>query len=419
MLAEHQLNQEERMKPYTVYGRLITVDMTTFRQSSSPPSVIATNPIALQSILDCPTTVIRGDYYHPNPWTFSKTRYASFCGVKSLSTYYYSRTMTGVLGGPPVVFPSTSVATTEAYNKAVKQLGDKIRGSIDLSVTLGEGVTTVKMLNLVQRFRDGLTFMKKTFLRDLSRKVWTSYKRRTIKKYLNRWQRGIQLRYPSSFEPVPVTPGLISRVSRLGANGWLEFTYGWKPLCSDIYNVANQALNKVRGQLRKFKARGKFDLSSKDTPAPFEGAMCDRVTSGFAGVTIGVQMKQSFDPTWSLWTSLNPLTLLYELTPLSFVLDWVWDIGSYMRSLETALLYGLSVEKAYVSRLLTWTNTASCVNRKGNDGYTYTGRGYYHSTTFSRTISTTFPLPQIPKFYLDLGSARLLSAASLLRQLLK
>jgi hypothetical protein len=121
------------------------------------------------------------------------------------------------------------------------------------------------------------------------------------------------------------------------------------------------------------------------------------------------------------------VSLGWELIPYSFVVDWFIDVGSYLRNLETALLFGTIFKSGFVSELYAVDLVddylpSFLINTKQTDTATWwlltkaTSRRRYRE--FYRTKLTSYPFPRKPTFKVDLGSQRLLSAASLLRQIL-
>lgn len=376
-------------------------------------------------------SLVKGNWKAPNPWSYTVDR---FQGAKGRSTTELPpgttvKEVVGQLveGGPPLLNGGNYAAFyNNAYNQALGQLNTNVRGSLDLAVSLAEAGQAYKMLNLVGRFKAGIADMAKSYAaevqRGLNSKLNTSKGRRNLAKDLDRWQKGLSSRYRGSFQPVPLNPGLVSRVSAAAANGWCEFTYGWSPLVSDIYGIASNCVNHVRqNDVVKAKVRQVVNVSTQEVIS-FGGASpsgpCRH--EGFCGTTISIRLMPNWDTGLAKWSSLNPLSVAWELVPYSFVVDWFLDIGSYMRNLETALLYDNRFRDGFVSRILRYETNLSVNGRQKPFSETYTlkatsGRTY---TSFQRTLLSSYPLPRVPSFQVDLGSNQLLSAAALLRQLL-
>lgn len=372
--------------------------------------------------LRCPTTIVYGDRVAPNPWSYTKTELYYLQGSLLDSGPSLTTTTSGILGPPEVNHPNVSSYSHEARAKALEKLNEKVRGSLDLATSLAESGQTVKMLNLVERLSSALQHTRRSYLRE----IWAGHRsrkwRRQLPRFLKRWQRGLKTTFGRDYAPLPVKPGLVSRVSSAGANGWLEFTYGWKPLMSDIYGVASNVVGHVRKYLTFFSAMGKQVINENDVVAGPSGHAGRCKVSGFASCRYGLTLTPNHDSGLQTWTSLNPLSVAYELLPYSFVLDWIIDIGGYLRNLETALLYSVSFVRGYMSTLWTYTSASTFTsNTRKWGGYTSTliGQCSYSATKFDRVVLSGYPFPQPPRFNTDLGSSRLLSTASLLRQRLK
>jgi hypothetical protein len=124
----------------------------------------------------------------------------------------------------------------------------------------------------------------------------------------------------------------------------------------------------------------------------------------------------------SQFTSLNPAGFIYENIPFSFVLDWAIDIGGYLRMMETALMTGLEFKSGYVTNTIKHDFTATRKGAATNQyGFTYTVDGQSSSKYryFNRSLLGSMPLPEVPRLDVNLGSSRLMSAASLLRGFIK
>lgn len=259
-------------------------------------------------------TVIKGDFKSPNEWSYSYVD--SRAGVGANSFYAdkkWQSSTVGVVGAEVEAFANISTPTNVARKIALGRLNEKTRGNLDLAVSIAEGGQTIKMLNLTRRFVDAMASMRRTFLK----KVWRSfYARRNAKgleQALKRWQNGIksQSRFARKYyRSTRIEPGLVQRVSAAGANGWLEFTYGWMPLKQDIYGLATQTIGRVRNAIQRFKATGSMQIIERKVQrATVNSPLRKLQATGTVKVTIGCKMSDSFDPTLSRFTSLNPLSV--------------------------------------------------------------------------------------------------------------
>lgn len=258
------------------------------------------------------------------------------------------------------------------YNQALDRLNEKVRGGLDLSVAAFEGRQTLRMIAALGKAK----------------------------------------RYITGFG------------TKRMANEWLEFTYGWKPLASDIFGIADESvrynLNRIKNvragandRLPSGKMTVRFGTTDVPVQAKAEGILSTRISMEFE--------TKDFDI--ARWSSLNPVSIAWELMPYSFVVDWFYDIGGYLRNLETALLYGCRFVRGYRSHLYVADVTLESgryVLKTSGIGYNvYNLSGWESYKGFTRSVLTSYPFPRPPSFETSLGSNRLLSAAALLRQLIR
>jgi len=258
------------------------------------------------------------------------------------------------------------------YNQALDKLNDKSRGDLDISIDFAEWHQTAKMVNASEQFTG---MMKTAFGR---------------------------------FGPV-----------KLASNLWLQYTYGVKPLLSDIYGAADESIRVVLNKIERHHARATTVYTPKTvTFHTIFGAQNVKVLGGKMkrSVTLGVDLTtKEWDP--ARWSSLNPVSIAWELMPYSFVVDWFLNVGGYLRNMETSLLYANRFRTGYYSRLAAWD--LQCQETKPVDSGTQLWRGYFKGNGFDRQVLLSYPAPTLPSFKAQLGSSRLLSAASLLANLLE
>lgn len=110
-------------------------------------------------------------------------------------------------------------------------------------------------------------------------------------------------------------------------------------------------------------------------------------------------------------TSLNPASIAYELLPWSFVLDWAYNLGGYIRDLETAGLYGMYFKSGYVN--YTYREHMPWIAKPSASGAIGILSGSTENFGYDRRVLTSYPAPNLPKLKLELGASRLLAATSL------
>lgn len=132
------------------------------------------------------------------------------------------------------------------------------------------------------------------------------------------------------------------------ANNWLEYHLGIEPAVKDIYtaiDILQQPLNhhtvKVRSTI------GNVGLASYQNPYPYSANWSYDLD--MIGVSYGADVAIS-NPNLYLANAmglLNPAQLLWQLTPLSFVLDWFVNVEQTLGLFTD--FFGLTVERAYTT----------------------------------------------------------------------
>jgi hypothetical protein len=335
------------------------------------------------------SAVVHGDFKNPGAWSYVIDNRSHQTGTRIWWSVNPRDRRVGpqFAGSPPLGAECSGpdrFKNPNLANNALENLNEKSRGSLDLSVGLAELGSTKRMLG-------GIFKLEK---------------------------------YAKAYKALSQRPGRkgIKDVSGEAANLHLEWTYGVKPLLSDIYAAADESVRYVRNALEKFEAGSINPLNgvAKVARVAPNGLLQEyrHVWEGRELVKIKVWLK-TYDDDLSRWTSLNPLSIAWELTPYSFVADWALDIGSYLRNLETALLYNNRFHSGSITYLEAWDATITPTSFRWGE-YDYVGitaeRTY---RSLNRVVLTGYPLPRLPTFDVNMGTSRMLSAAALLRTFLK
>lgn len=340
------------------------------------------NSFNTSRVVTC-SSLVKGDKHRPNPWSYT-VREVNYLRGNNL----WRITSPGYLGGTDangciafdsahqmfndVTFPS------DLYNAALSSLNEKTRGTLDLSIDLAQAGMNIRMMNVIGRIRE--------------------------------------------YTHTPGWRALISGAS----SARLEYVYGWRPLADSLYGVLDESQRLVTNEIERFRVRKSRPVSSYKANVNvkfYGGVPTNMVRSGRHMCEISVMLKtRDFD--LSRWASLNPISWAYELTPYSFVLDWMIDVGGYIRNLETSLLYGNSFVSGYRTQVTAFDveGLADATRvQSGNPSYLYSVLGSCSGRyiNFNRSILTSYPLPRLPTFRADLGSQRLLNLAALLGQRMK
>lgn len=338
----------------------------------------------------------KGDYKSPTPFSFTKSEDGYCQGSAGMYGPGWSIIETGYgAGSGASVTPGNSFSTNadDPYNKCLGRLYDQIRRDVDLSIDLYQGNQTLRM---VKDFRNAI-------LHPVGAAVTAS--RRFIGK------------------------NKVVATSKLAGEKWLQWQYGVRPTYQSIYDLTHEligALSKPGGiQVITARASSKKTLTRtvaaqgnywhSVVPAVVSEDHSRRCEIGLS-YTIGYEHRNAL----SQFTSLNPASFVYENIPYSFVLDWFIDIGGYLRMIETALLTGLSFRSGYITRTTKRISTVVVNGSTTISGTTYTANlnGSCLEKSLDRQVLSNMPIPVFPSIRPNLGTERLLSAASLLTQFL-
>lgn len=280
----------------------------------------------------------------------------------------------------------TPAQNTESYNNAVAKLNDAIRGNTDLSVDLAQYSKTLAIG------------------RDCTKVVSSLLKARN---------------------PIALIKGI--------GNARLLWVYGMKPTIQSIYDAVHFEAKHYNNELKLFKARGQSVVTFSNV-ANGSGWPDYTYANSFDAIysvrdELGVVLRIPDSPLTQLarLSSLNPVSIAWELLPFSFVVDWFVNIGGYVRDLETALTYSSYFSRGY--RTTTYRKTV-VVKASRNIHYPYRNvyqpqEDYTGDWSYRLTISgkvrgglLSFPFPSRPALNANLGSGRLLNAAALVSQFL-
>lgn len=197
---------------------------------------------------------------------------------------------------------------------------------------------------------------------------------------------------------------------------WLKFTYGVRPMLSDLYGAVEQLhkSEKIRPPLITVKAqRNTVDSTEELLVRPDIYAFLQKVqTSEGCFIRLDYQYPGDFQRDWTELGITNPLDVAWELLPYSFMVDWFLPIGNYLNSLDAAL--GLTFRGGSVSMRTVIKKTGLGASVPSVPSQRYSGKSNYFRLV--RTVYSTSPLPDLPSFHISLTKEKVASGLSILRQ---
>jgi len=205
-------------------------------------------------------------------------------------------------------------------------------------------------------------------------------------------------------------------VAKVTADVWLEYRYGWKPIIGDTATAISEfeKAHPVRKQRLVARSQKPFTVSKSWTEQVAGGIpRCDAVTCNVhytgngracGGVIYEVDVKSTPEQiAASLGLGIDQLpSTIWELIPLSFVVDWFVNVGKWIQASVPAI--GQTVLAAWVTTVVEETKSLSLATHTtlGPDGSnpsrTWDGYGGGSETTTTTVTRDTRPaLSATPK----------------------
>jgi len=219
---------------------------------------------------------------------------------------------------------------------------------------------------------------------------------------------------------------LVPQNSKELANTWLLVQYGVKPLLSDIDGAAKHL---AMGEKVSFNVQVKKPVLVPRAKVHSESVSTDVkcTTDVYVDAEGSVSYKAKLRCNEPLLRDLSrlgftdPLSLVWELLPYSFVADWFIPIGDYLANMDAFS----SVELVYCTKTVFLKENTTFERRFGgrdDNGYTWDTAisGFTTQKIYCvREVLTTVPPLPVPSFKDPVSRDHLLNAIALLRQLKK
>lgn len=261
----------------------------------------------------------------------SKVDYARI-NATYLDTDALGRTTTTVFNGPATAFYADCLAPPWAYPEedpsdlAIAKLQGKVnlnKGS--LGVTMGEvNKTAAHVAETAGRLAKGMGQLRKGHLGDFMRTMGVTTHTSKVRAYRNRWRRESQSG---------------SDMQQFAAKTWLEYSYAWKPLISDVYAQAqnlSRYLQEYNYGLFEERASAQSRKVYVEDPLNQNPIWANRKVVDVIAKVIYIVRYRIADgevKAKDVFGLANPALVAWELVPFSFVADWFIPIGTFLEGL--------------------------------------------------------------------------------------
>jgi hypothetical protein len=362
----------------------IVNDRIRFKTIAGKRTIVQYQKIRFKSIRDIPPKIPKSTDQHPYTCDINNHVYGS-------SVYWRDPGVNTIQGENSSIFigfggftPSLVPVDNNAKLAALGELREKIAGSsFNAGVFLAEGPEALRMIgNAASRIYKAIYAVKRGHFRDAARALTQGTDR-------------------SRF------------AAKVTASNWLELQYGWLPLLNDVHDGAQYLAHYLNApQPFVVKARRKFPAVPIMTASPSNTAWSNQLAQGGYEVICHLTHVDQLQ----LVGLTDPLSVVWEKLPYSFVVDWFIPIGNYLsaRGLSQALS-GTFVETTFSHVKVSGLVNAPLAGTLISEGVPSKFERIYVNRSVGSSLSV--PLPSAKPLSKVLGWQHAANAVSLLTNL--
>lgn len=217
-----------------------------------------------------------------------------------------------------------------------------------------------------------------------------------------------QERYVESLIGLPGNPKDLKKVGIRPDDLWLEMQYGWKPLCSDIYNAAIDHYNAVNAKEDRFSARAMRETAVTRPnvlvgPGNFVNA---RFRYHYQTQLQKIAYTKIDDAIYKTATGISdPLSVAWEVLPASFIVDWFYPVGTFLEDMHTVEAYKATTTVCQTVRYIGDVKLASYTVPSNMALSNPGGSTYYEKRVIRSSVPLTVPQPKVAKPGLSISHA--------------
>lgn len=392
----------------STYGHRRTVEIGTTGLTTSDTYVFGIQKT--RETISNFSSVSNGNFRTPNPHAYVVSFKEYWHGtLRSLYPNGRTKRIIEGLQSRTLVdnLPSAFAFSDTAYNRALSEVAEAVRGTTDMSVDLVQWRQVAQMINIRKKLINKMATTVNTMTGRLNE--FERISRARVRRIQNRGRnRDIRMDHHNRWYERNARNLADELASRR-----LEFVYGWAPLAGTIVGLGEEFtdLDKPWNRWMEVRARG-YERSDYTVTVGTQ----KRIHK----VTYRCQIDLKLLPPENVLlsqasriSSLNPISLAYEVIPFSFVVDWFVDIGGWIRETETSFVNSAR----FASGFITEGIRGHCkLEDIGEDSSSVRDlKGSVLDRHFRRRRLNSYPFPRAPKLKPNLSPSRLLNAAALLQ----
>jgi hypothetical protein len=184
---------------------------------------------------------------------------------------------------------------------------------------------------------------------------------------------------------------------------YLEVRYGWRPLISDIVGISELIRNLDRPARRVYKGWHGASSSATSTASTY----ISRGGPHPLVVKVNWKLTHSVNERVNVYSMVEPPAVLFdpvitghEKIPLSFVLDWFLDVGTWLKAMRAASFHSDAIAAYGVQHIYKAVVVSAEFVRPGYAGSAFASSEY--ELTVSQRSPMSADAPSLPRPNFDL-----------------
>lgn len=208
----------------------------------------------------------------------------------------------------------------------------------------------------------------------------------------------------------------------VAAEFYLLWTFGISPLIGALNELIStldsgiKTYEKVKGTAQETNSGSNYYFNADVYNAGVISAGSHMVRLSYGADVSIDDLTQIIKGQFGLTT---PVASAYAVLPMSFILDWFINIGSYLDTMEYLMNpSGYNINNIYESRLVRKMFERSCIGLfKHKHGYwiDYDCKCSYEEISFVRSLHSELPKPHLPTFSPQLNGGKITSLFAIAR----